>query len=471
MGLKATFDPLTRIITVTSAPVLENGEWVIDFDVKTDLYSDGKEDWVTTEQLRRLKFPVRSVGGDALVGGKALGATFFLESSWKIKPFEANHVLRVNGNMYSEDGTSPYTTTTGSYNIQIIQSVSSLVDSTVQQLEEIEYSTFQNKVTIDVTSSTTGTAYPAGNTEFPVNNITDAVAIAYNRGFHALQVIGNITLGAGDNIDGFIIDGQNAILSNINILTEAVTNNCEFREASITGVLDGGSILRNCAVASLDYVNGFIYSCVLNSGTIKLGSALLFDDPSIPEGYILDGGTQATIMNCSSGVAGTSTPVIDMNGSGCSLVMSNYNGGTHIINKDGDEAISINLSAGQVILDSTVTNGEIAVRGIGKLTDNSTGSTDVQSTGLISAHSISAAVWDTDVNAHSITGSFGEMFQQIETFTLELLKYQSNKMLIDPLAFTMTIYDDDGTTPITTFDLKDENGVASITNILQRIPR
>jgi hypothetical protein len=57
------------------------------------------------------------------------------------------------------------------------------------------------------------------------------------------------------------------------------------------------------------------------------------------------------------------------------------------------------------------------------------------------------------------------------TFIDELLKYQKNKSVIDPVAFTLTIYDDDGITPIRVFDLKDQNGIASVESIFQRIPQ
>jgi hypothetical protein len=52
--------------------------------------------------------------------------------------------------------------------------------------------------------------------------------------------------------------------------------------------------------------------------------------------------------------------------------MRNYNGGIKIINKTGAEAISIDLNSGQIVLSSTtVTNGTIVVRGVGKLIDES----------------------------------------------------------------------------------------------------
>ena len=53
----------------------------------------------------------------------------------------------------------------------------------------------------------------------------------------------------------------------------------------------------------------------------------------------------------------------------------------------------------------------------------------------------------------------------------EIRKYDKNRTLIDENNFTLTVFDDDGTTPLKVFDLKDENGVASITKIFERIPQ
>ncbi|RLD58907.1 MAG: hypothetical protein DRJ01_12010, partial [Bacteroidetes bacterium] len=132
MGAKVTFDGVNKIVQITQAPVFDGQDWVIDIDFKIDVYSDGKEDWVATPELRKRYFPMRPVGGDPLPGSKKLGSTFFLASDWKMRPYPADHVLRLNGNIYSEDGTSPFVSAAGSYSITIINTVSSLVDSTVQ---------------------------------------------------------------------------------------------------------------------------------------------------------------------------------------------------------------------------------------------------------------------------------------------------------------------------------------------------
>ncbi len=52
----------------------------------------------------------------------------------------------------------------------------------------------------------------------------------------------------------------------------------------------------------------------------------------------------------------------------------------------------------------------------------------------------------------------------------EILKYSANRTKIDKITKTMTIYDDDGITPLRVFDLKDFNAIASITEIAERDP-
>lgn len=367
MGLKVTADPFTRLIQVTLAPVLENGDMVVDLDIQEDIYSDLKEDWVSNEILRKLKFPVRAVGGDPLPGSKVLGDTYFLASDWKIAPYEGSHRFRVNGNFYSEDGTSPFRTTVGNYNLFLEQTVSSLVDSTVAQLSEIEYASFNGGVTVDEFSPYSGTDYPVGTVREPVNNLTDAMLIASSRGFNTIYVVGDALIDNGGDYTGMIFVGESQTKSKLTVSDPANVINAEFYDAEVTGTLDGNAKLKGCEIADLNYIHGFIEQCVLSPGTILLG-----------------GGATAHFLDCWSG---ESTPVIDMGGSGQSLELRNFNGELTLINKSGPEEVSIDLNSGVIVLTATVTAGIIRIRGVGKVVDNSTGT---------------AVVYDETVNSENI---------------------------------------------------------------------
>ena len=97
------------------------------------------------------------------------------------------------------------------------------------------------------------------------------------------------------------------------------------------------------------------------------------------------------------------------------------------------------------------------------MVDNSTGTTVTRNTNL-DVIEFKVDNIQTDVDVIEVTVS--NMSLVID----DLIKYQRNKSIIDPIAFTLTIYEDDQTTPLTVFDLKDSAGVASITSIFQRIP-
>jgi len=276
-----------------------------------------------------------------------------------------------------------------SVGVNVIRSSAS--SGTVSQQSSIEYSSFNGGVTIDTTSSYTGTTFPVGTPQQPVNNTTDALAIAAARGLTKFFIKGNITLDSGTDFQEMIIEGESKTKSVITISDAADVSNCEFYHAEITGVLDGGNVLKDCLISTLSYVNGYIENCVLSFATITLG-----------------GSSEAHFLDCWSGAVGNDIPIIDMGGSGQGLGMRNYNGGIKLINKSGAEKVSIDLNSGQVVLDSTVTNGEIVIRGVGKLTDNSNGAT-VNAGDLLRRESITEITWDT-IYIDTVNGSSGTSF-------------------------------------------------------------
>ena len=304
------------------------------------------------------KVLIDSSGYENLGGGTKVGITATLQNA--LVAFEARlgptyeQCSVSGGNLVAVDdvGVTIKTPISPTAFTQVVTTASS--SATQSEQEALQYASFQNGVWIDALSQNSGTEFPNGSREFPVNNGTDAILIANGRGFDRLFIIGNYTFTADHNINSFTIEGQNAAKSNITIEDGAQAILLELFEAHVTGVLDGGSTLRECLVDNLNYVNGFIHQCILNPGIIVLG-----------------GNNVAFIMDSFSGVAGVSTPIIDMGGSGQGLAMRNYSGGIQLNNMNGSDSVSIDLLAGQVVLDTTVTSGTIIVRGNGKIVDTS----------------------------------------------------------------------------------------------------
>jgi hypothetical protein len=94
------------------------------------------------------------------------------------------------------------------------------------------------------------------------------------------------------------------------------------------------------------------------------------------------------------------------------------------------------------------------------------------------------AVWDEQTTDHLAVGTTGLMLSQIKADTASiliseaalatllntLLKYERNRTKIDVANAQMIIYDDDCITPLTTFELRDFNGMPSVQEVCERVP-
>ncbi len=324
---------------------------------------------------------VDASGKESLGGGTKVGLTIKLLNAkvafearsgpdWVLCSLDGGNLVAVDENGDDMDAREP----TAFVTIDRTSSAS----ATLQEQDALRYSSYGGVVSVDVTSSLSGTDYPAGNMEFPVNNVQDAIFIANDKGFDTLFIRGDLTLDTGDAVEGFTLVGQNATRSHLTVLDGAETYGCEFRNFTINGVLDGKCSAIECNIGALNYVNGYIYNSVLMESVITLG-----------------GGADAIFLDCWSGVAGASTPTIDMGGSGQGLAVRGYSGGLKLTNRTGTDAVSIDFHSGQLKVDSTVTNGTIIVRGtVGKITDDSTGSAVVDTEGVTNQETISEAVWE-----------------------------------------------------------------------------
>ncbi len=241
----------------------------------------------------------------------------------------------------------------------------------------IEYDTFQGAVHIDSVNGVAGTLFPIGTPLSHVNNLADAKLIAAYRGFTTLHMHGDFTFGATDNIDGFKIIGTSRMRAMITITAGCSTEKTIFEYCGLEGTLDGKVVCYRVGIGALAGFDGVANTCVLSENTITL-----------------IGSSNSSFIACKDGAAGLGTPTINMGGSGRGLGIWGYHGGIKIINKTGNEEVSVNIDVGRLVIDSTVTDGAFIVRCIGKLEDNSTGTTTVDSDGVVSQSSITETNWD-----------------------------------------------------------------------------
>lgn len=249
----------------------------------------------------------------------------------------------------------------------------------LQDLNSLQAASFGGRVAIDVTSSFTGTIFPVGTRAFPVNNMDDALAIAVERGLVDLSILSSMTLDTGDVLaTGYNIHGDNAVTVALTVNPGAMVQQCEFRNLTLQGTLDDGWTARDCRLLDVSVANGVAERCGLDGDITLLNQ-------------------QASFFECKSNVPGSGVgdlPFFDMNGGGHALVVRGHIGGLGIRNAATPaDDVTIDLHAGRVLFDATVTDGQFAVRGNASI-ENLGSATIVDATTSAQAEkAISAHVW------------------------------------------------------------------------------
>lgn len=225
----------------------------------------------------------------------------------------------------------------------------------------IEFSSFGNAVTIDAINGVTGTVFPKGTAQAPVNNVADAKLIADTRGIKRFNVVGNFTFTTGDNVENFEIYGINPNKTVLTFESGADTYGVDIFNATVQGVFDNLATFEDCRLLDIDMVEGYAYRCLM-AGT-----------------FAVVGVGQTAFIDCWDGIVQNGVyPIIDCGGGGRDISIKNWHGDVKIINKTGTDDMEINMnSGGTVLIDSTVTDGLIRCTGSMKVIDNSTGTADV----------------------------------------------------------------------------------------------
>lgn len=241
-------------------------------------------------------------------------------------------------------------------------SVRSANSAGLQDAQSLQAASFLGHVSLDVINGVSGTTFPRGTQQTPVNNLIDAKQICEDRGLSQILVVNDFTLNGGTDLTaGFVFYAEKKDII-ITIDTSADVSNCTFKDLSVTGVLDNNNLFTRCEVFDATHLDAALINCGIR-GTLTLG-----------------GGGTSELVNCYSDVAGGGagqTPSIDMGGTGNSLLLRDWSGGLELINYGGGGDISLDYDSGRLLVDSTVTAGDVYVRGICAIDDQSTGTATV----------------------------------------------------------------------------------------------
>lgn len=340
-------------------------------DVETDLYSEWKI-WALLGDNSKFPPAFRTVGGDELTPGVEAGAYFFLQNQdgWRIRPAEADATVLVIGNLAPEDSTLPMTVPTlGAFTV-LLQGLQPITQSVTELLLAQQNATYEGAVHINTISGVAGTVFPAGTASSPVNTIADAATIATARGFTRINLTGSIVLNQTFNFFKFF--GQSGVAV-IDVNGQDVSG-CMFERVGITGdfsainpALPPRLIETRVTIGGLTNFRGILFDSVLE-GDITLAAGL------------------SEIIRCASGRSGLNPILADCQGNIVTLSFRGFDGGLDIRNfSQSTGKLSIDSESLRLVLGSTVTDGEIIVRGVGEIEDTSGALAIVNTEGFIDA--------------------------------------------------------------------------------------
>lgn len=239
--------------------------------------------------------------------------------------------------------------------------------------KEVEDQSFtDSRVWIDTVDGVSGTQFPRGTPGDPVDNFDDAETIIGNRNLpRRLNIVGSLS-GSLD-LASHDIQGYGQEKSQITLVSGSDTAGLKISGVFLTGEAAGGmQINGHSHLSDLTELDAHVYDCGI-SGTLALAASA----------------TDINLIGCYSEVAGPSTPVLDCSSAAdLSINVRGYNGGLEIQSFDQPSGLmTVDLASGHLVLDASCSDGTIVVRGVGHVTDNSSGAT-VITTGLVEGEQV-----------------------------------------------------------------------------------
>lgn len=338
----------------------------------------------TDEALRKWAPMMRQAGNDPKGGGKYTPRFITLLEGFRVIPYDENILITVTGEAITDNpdiDPDPFDTSTRTNPLKLyITPPAAEIVKDVDALAAIARMSFGNMISVDPEhgdsiASFTGDPLLLGNMEHPAANYADAMTIATRMNLHDISIFHTSTIPIGVDVSGAKLIGQNAIRTHLTLEAGAICDDVEIIETTLTGTLDGGTLIRNSVIDGINYFNGMLYDCAFTDNEIVLGG------PSV-----------AFFMNC-KGINAFLTPAtINCNNDTTPLIMRNFEGSLIIKNRTvaGDASILFN---GQVTIDASCTAGTFQLSGIGHVVDNSTGTCVVNSDKVVDAAEIPRDVW------------------------------------------------------------------------------
>ena len=369
--LLAGIDPVTRDFYLSAATVNANVH-------PMDIYSEMRICRRLDENLRGFEVFLAAFGNVAKGGGKFTERYVQQLLGTRFIPFDGSHEITIIGTVITDDGQEGVAcfdrsslTPTSTVDISYVPPQVEVVRAEAE-LAALVKSGYNDRIVIN----TTGSGYAGtgqtiagdyiGTKSAPSNNLADAITIAEDIGITEFDVTGTLTLDSGV-LAAYIFDGIKATSTIIISDPGANSFGVEIRNAQVSGDFDGLNTLRECLLGAITNYSGFMDRCGFNIPTVAIGGTTSFID-------------------CFSNVAGSGSPTLDLGGTGASkdVAIRGWKGGCQFINRtDALSEFSADITSGHMQVEATCSAGNLTFRGIGRTTDSSTGTCNVNDTAML----------------------------------------------------------------------------------------
>jgi len=351
-----TFDGDNLIMTL-DAPV----DGVLSLDTQADWYSEWKK-WSLLDDNLKYEKAFDIIISEELTPGIESGAYFFFrnDSGWRVRPFEANATIYLNGNLVPRDSSLPIMIPTiGTYTVLLagLQPITQNIDTIKTTLEIPTHIGKEGLgITIDPLNGTDSSAFPYGNVENPCKTEANIIAIEADRGYRNIYVKTSLTIAGDHSADVNVWFGHNPQTVVVTLDPACNVTGAKFQDCYITGKFDSANIVWECIVGSITNANGFIYKSTIIGPIVVSGTVSMED--------------------CWTATPGTDN-IIDFNSTANTVALTDWSGGTILVkNMVAGCVLGMGGTSGSLSLDSSCTGGSINHGGAIRIkSDLSTGTT------------------------------------------------------------------------------------------------
>lgn len=274
-------------------------------------------------------------------------------------------------------------------------------------------------VWLDTVNGTAGTvSWENGTVEAPVDTLADAVTIAANLNMKRFELSNDssITFAESHTSEVWLGNGWALALGGQDI-SQSHFNHCN----DVSGV--GTSGTGECHIVD---------SHIANSLACTLGQAHLSRCSIGAGGLVLSQASDYTIDDCSSGIAGPTTPSIDMGAAvgATNLSVRKWSGGLTLDNLATGDVVTLEGTFGTITLNGA--DATVEIRGIYKeIVNNLTGSPSVNFDGGLNPEQLIDDNWDEVLSGgtHNVSDSSGKRIRDLQEFG----SYEGGAVFIDTI--------------------------------------